>query len=165
MALKSGLQLFTYRLEGTLDSPTAYNLVTHVRDEALDMDRTEVDVSSRASVTFRQFVPGLSNGNVETQILHLPGDPNFEAFRDSFFNNTPVLMAFVDNPLQAADFPATTPAGDYDSEGLWGAFFVTNFSEARALEDGHMHDVRFSPTLEPVTNVVPIYKKTTVTVS
>ena len=59
MALKGGLQLYTYNLVGTIATPTTYNLFNYVRDETVDMDRTEVDASSRASVTFRQFVPVL----------------------------------------------------------------------------------------------------------
>lgn len=162
MALKSGLQLYTYNLAGTIATPTTYNLFNYVRDESVDMDRTEVDASSRASVTFRQFVPGLSNGNVETQIMHLPGDTIFDAIQAAFFNNTTLLMAFVDGPLQAGD-ERHGETGTIDVSGLWGAFYVTNFTEQRALEDAQVHDIRFSPTLEPVTNAVPIYKTVSVT--
>ncbi len=162
MALKSGLQLYTYNLAGTIATPTTYNLFNYVRDESVDMDRTEVDASSRASVTFRQFVPGLSNGNVETQIMHLPGDPIFDDIQEAFFNNTTLLMAFVDGPLQAGD-ARHGETGTISVSGLWGAFYVTNFTEQRALEDAQVHDIRFSPTLEPVTNEVPIYKTVSVT--
>ena len=162
MALKSGLQLYTYQLAGTLAVPTTYSLFNYVRDESVDMDRTEVDASSRASVTFRQFVPGLSNGNVETQIMHLPGDTIFDAIQTAFFNNTTLLMAFVDGPLQAGD-ERHGETGTISVSGLWGAFYVTNFTEQRALEDAQVHDIRFSPTLEPVTNAVPIYKTVSVT--
>ncbi len=162
MALKSGLQLYTYNLAGTIATPTTYNLFNYVRDESVDMDRTEVDASSRASVTFRQFVPGLSNGNVETQIMHLPGDTIFDDIQEAFFNNTTLLMAFVDGPLQAGD-ARHGETGTIDVSGLWGAFYVTNFTEQRALEDAQVHDIRFSPTLEPVTNKVPIYKTVSVT--
>ena len=162
MALKSGLQLYTYQLAGTLAVPTTYSLFNYVRDESVDMDRTEVDASSRASVTFRQFVPGLSNGNVETQIMHLPGDTIFDAIQSAFFNNTTLLMAFVDGPLQSGD-ERHGETGTISVSGLWGAFYVTNFTEQRALEDAQVHDIRFSPTLEPVTNAVPIYKTVSVT--
>ena len=143
MALKSGLQLYTYQLAGTLAVPTTYSLFNYVRDESVDMDRTEVDASSRASVTFRQFVPGLSNGNVETQIMHLPGDTIFDAIQSAFFNNTTLLMAFVDGPLQAGD-ERHGETGTISVSGLWGAFYVTNFTEQRALEDAQVHDIRFS---------------------
>ena len=162
MALKSGLQLYTYQLAGTLAAPTTYSLFNYVRDESVDMDRTEVDASSRASVTFRQFVPGLSNGNVETQIMHLPGDTIFDAIQSAFFNNTTLLMAFVDGPLQSGD-ERHGETGTISVSGLWGAFYVTNFTEQRALEDAQVHDIRFSPTLEPVTNAVPTYKTVSVT--
>lgn len=162
MALKSGLQLYTYNLAGTIATPTTYSLFNYVRDESVDMDRTEVDASSRASVTFRQFVPGLSNGNVETQIMHLPGDIIFDDIQEAFFNNTTLLMAFVDGPLQAGD-ARHGETGTISVSGLWGAFYVTNFTEQRALEDAQVHDIRFSPTLEPVTNEVPIYKTVSVT--
>jgi len=163
MALKSGLQLYTYQLAGTLAAPTTYSLFNYVRDESVDMDRTEVDASSRASVTFRQFVPGLSNGNVETQIMHLPGDAIFDDIKEAFFENTTLLMAFVDGPLQSAD-ARHGETGTISVSGLWGAFYVTNFTEQRALEDAQVHDIRFSPTLEPVTNAVPIYKTVSVTI-
>ena len=162
MALKSGLQLYTYKLDGTIAVPTTYSLFNYVRDESVDMDRTEVDASSRASVTFRQFVPGLSNGNVETQIMHLPGDAIFDDIQAAFFNNTTLLMAFVDGPLEGGD-ERHGESGTISVSGLWGAFYVTNFTEQRALEDAQVHDIRFSPTLEPVTNAVPIYKTVSVT--
>lgn len=164
MALKSGLQLYTYNFTGTIATPifSATSLFNYVRDESLDMDRTEVDASSRASVTFRQFVPGLANGNVETQIMHLPGDAIFDDIQDAFFNNTTLLMAFVDGPLQAGD-ERHGETGTIDVTGLYGCFYVTNFTEQRALEDAQVHDIRFSPTLEPVTNDVPIYKTVSVT--
>tara|TARA_R110002124_G_scaffold276418_1_gene447199 strand:+ start:558 stop:1049 length:492 start_codon:yes stop_codon:yes gene_type:complete len=161
MALKSGLQLYTYQLTGTLATPVLYNLFNYVRDESVDMDRTEIDASSRASVTFRQFVPGLANGNVETQIMHLPGDPIFDAIQSAFFLNTTLLMAFVDGPLQAGD-ERHGETGTISVTGLWGCFYVTNFTEQRALEDAQVHDIRFSPTLEPVTNAVPDYKTVSV---
>ena len=161
MALKSGLQLYTYQLTGTLAVPVLYNLFNYVRDESVDMDRTEIDASSRASVTFRQFVPGLANGNVETQIMHLPGDPIFDAIQSAFFLNTTLLMAFVDGPLQAGD-ERHGETGTISVTGLWGCFYVTNFTEQRALEDAQVHDIRFSPTLEPVTNAVPDYKTVSV---
>ena len=66
------------------------------------MDRTEVDAGNRASVTFRQFVPGLSNGNVETQIMHLPGDTIFDAIQNAFFNNTILLMALLTDRYKPA---------------------------------------------------------------
>ena len=107
MALKSGLQLYTYKLTGTIATPTGYDLFNYVRDESVDMDRTEVDASSRASVTFRQFVPGLSNGNVETQIMHLPGDTIFDAIQNAFFNNT-VLLPRNGDRLQMRHEPDTS---------------------------------------------------------
>jgi len=164
MALKSGLQLYTYNFTGTIATPifSATSLFNYVRDESLDMDRTEVDASSRASVTFRQFVPGLANGNVETQIMHLPGDAIFDDIQEAFFNNTTLLMAFVDGPLQAGD-ERHGETGTIQVTGLYGCFYVTNFTEQRALEDAQVHDIRFSPTLEPVTNEVPIYKTVSVT--
>jgi hypothetical protein len=170
MALKSGLQLYTYNFTGTIDTPvfTANSLFNYVRDESLDMDKTEIDASSRASVTFRQFVPGLSNGNVETQIMHLPGDPIFDAIQTAFFNTTTLLMAFVDGPLQPAD-ARHGETGTIDVSGLYGAFYVTNFTEQRALEDAQVHDIRFSPTLnivagDPPVIEVPIYKTVQVTI-
>ena len=108
MALKAAYS-FTRTNDRNNRNADGLRLFNYVRDESVDMDRTEVDASSRASVTFRQFVPGLSNGNVETQIMHLPGDTIFDAIQNAFFNNTILLMAFVDGPLQAGDEDATKP--------------------------------------------------------
>ena len=125
------------------------------------MDKTEIDASSRGSKGFRVKVPGLIEGTYEGQLLHTPGDPVFETIKTAFFNNSVLLMAFVDGPLDAADalwgeeFPL-------DVTGLWGAFYITNFSESRALEDVLMHDVRFSATLEDTTLTAPDYKTETI---
>ena len=121
------------------------------------MDKTEVDAASRGSKGFRIKVPGLIEGTYEGQILHTPGDTIFDKIQAAFFANTILRMAFVDGPLDAADalwgeeFPL-------DVTGMWGAYYVTNFTEARAMEDVLMHDVRFSPTLEPTTLTAPEYK-------
>ncbi len=158
--LKPGLQAYTYKFDGTLASPTNLTLIKIVRDESVDFDRGSIDGSSRQS-KFRSKVPGLIEGDIETQILHLPGDAVFDAIQQAFFDGTKVGMAFVDGPLQAGD-QQHGETGTIDVVGLWGSFYVTNFSEQRALEEAMVHDVRFSNTLENTTNAPPIYKKETV---
>lgn len=163
MAL-TGLKLYTYRLAGTLETPTAYNKVGPIKDETLNMEKNLIDVTSRLANGFRLQTGGLIEGSIEASLIYLPGNADFIAFQAAFFNGEPVLMAFVDGPLVDGD-QQHGETGTISVQGLWGAFNVTNFSQNRSLEDAVTIDVQFTADLEPVTDVGPSWKTTSVTIT
>ena len=162
---KIGLELYTYRLEGTLATPTDYHKVGVIRGERLNMQKSLVDVTSRLANGFRLNKGGLIDGTIDCDAIYLPSNADLQAFETAFFNGTQVLMAFVDGPLQDGDQEHGEPAGSTNVEGLWGAFNVTNFGQARGLEDATTIDIQFAATLEASTNTAPEWKVTAVTLT
>ena len=129
-----GLNAVTSRNTGSSATPVWVN-VTNTKDETLNMETALSDVTTRAAEGWRLQVPTLSEATVDTQMLYLADDANFNFFRDAYLNKSRVLMGFFDDDPAAADTVIN---------GLTGGFGITNFTINRELEEAMMVDVTFT---------------------
>jgi hypothetical protein len=129
MALVLGLNAKAYRNTASWASPT-WDEVTNLKDVTINLEAGDADVTTRGGGGFRQSVGTLKDGSVDFQMVWDTADADFTAFKDAFFNNTSIELAFMDGAI------ATT-----GSQGLHADFSVVNFSRSEALEEALMVDV------------------------
>ena len=79
------------------------------------------------------------------QLQYEPDDPDFQAFKNAYINDTDILVDILDGDV--------TLSGTY--RGVSASWSVTNFTETRDLEDAIVVDVTLTPKLEAVTNTPP----------
>lgn len=145
-----GLNAKTY-LAGTIASPVFTNEVGPIREETVNLERSLTDVTDRRANGWRLQVGTLIEGTVDLQMIYEPGDADFDAFEDAFFDGTQLVLAFMDGNVAVS--------GTY--YGLLGAFVVTSFSQPRQLEEAIIVDVTMTPVLEDVTDTPPTWHTAT----
>lgn len=123
-----------YRNTGTYGSPT-WDLVANVKDLTLNLDKDEVDVTTRASNGFKEFVDGLIDASIEFQMLWDTSDADFTAIQGAFFNKTAIEFLILDG--------ASNVAG---SQGLRATCMIKSFSRSETLGEALMVDVSIRPT-------------------
>lgn len=149
---KLGLEMRTYLNTGAMATPT-WSEVELVRDETINLSKTLVDVTTRKSGGWRLQRGALKEASVDFSLLYVPGDEDFETFRDAFLDDsTQVIMGFFDGDV--------TASGTHT--GLHAAFNVTAFGQPRNLEDAVIVEVTVVPDLEAVTLTAPTWQSITV---
>ena len=146
-----GLNAKTY-LAGTIASPVFTNEVETIREETVNLERATTDITDRRADGWRLQAGTLKEGTVDMQMIYEPGNADFTAFQNAFFNGTQVVLAFMDGDA--------TVAGTY--YGLLGAFEVTSFSQPRQLEEAIIVDITLTPVLEDTTDTPPTWHTATI---
>lgn len=146
-----GLNAKTY-LAGTIASPVFTNEVETIREETVNLERSTTDITDRRADGWRLQAGTLKEGTVDMQMIYEPGNADFTAFQNAFFNGTQVVLAFMDGNA--------TVAGTY--YGLLGAFEVTSFSQPRQLEEAIIVDITLTPVLEDSTDTPPTWYTATI---
>lgn len=101
----------------------------------VDLTKAEVELAERAS-GWLQTGGGRKQGAVTFDYLHNAGtDTVFDALLDSYLNDTPIEMAFMDQAI------ATTGA-----QGLRAPMLVTQLSQAQELDGALMFAVAVKVT-------------------
>ena len=111
MALVLGLDAFTAVNTGSTETPV-WAEVEKIRDETLNLTKALSDVTTRQANGWRQQVGTLKEGSVDLQVLFDNDytDADNLLFRNSFLNNTRLLLGFFDKDPDTA---ATTIEGLY----------------------------------------------------
>jgi predicted secreted protein len=125
-----------YYNTGTYGSPT-WSLIGNVKDVTLSMEKDEVDVTTRASGGFKEYVDGLIDASVNFSMLWDTADTAFTAVKTAFFAKTSVEMLVCDGLY------ATT-----GTQGLHAICMVKSFSRGENLGEALTVDV----TVRPVKN-------------
>jgi len=133
MGIRLGLDAFTVHNSGSTGTPT-WVTVNKIKDENLSLTKSLADVTTRQAAGWRQQVGTLKEASVSLQLLFDDdySEANNLLFRDSFLNNTRILLGFFDKDPTLA---ATT------IEGLYGGWEVTEHQVNRELENAIMIDV------------------------
>lgn len=132
MSIILGLNAVTAINSGSTAVPV-WEILTNIRDEAVNMETALADVTNRASNGWRLQVPTLSTGSVDSQMIYDTDNSDFNTVHTAFLNRTRLLMGFFDGDPETAG-----------TEGLMGGFGVTNFTNNRNLEEAIMVDVTFT---------------------
>jgi len=122
-----------YYNTGTYASPT-WTEISNVKDVTLNLEKDEIDVTTRASGGFKERADGLIDASIGFQILWNNSDTAFTALQDGFFNKTAVEMLVLDGPQ--------TTTG---SEGLRATCMVKSFTRSEPLGGALMADVNLLP--------------------
>jgi len=134
MSVRLGMEAKLYRNTGTYPAPVWVE-VTNVKDLALNLEKGEADVTTRANQGWRATVGTLKDASIEFQMVWDTADAAFTAIQQAFFGNTTIEFAVMDGDIT-----------DPDSEGLRATFDIFNFTRNENLEEAILVDVSIKPT-------------------
>lgn len=130
---QTGSSCILYRNTGTYETPT-WDDVPIIRDLTLTLEKGEADVTTRAGAGFRQRIGTLKDARVEFEIVWETGDADFEAYRDSWLNDTLVDCAVMDGDITTED-----------QQGLRAEFETFNFSRQEPIDGAVTASVNIAP--------------------
>ncbi len=130
-----GYECKLYRNAGSYAEPD-WAEITPVRDVTLNLEKSEVDATTRANGGWKASLGALKEGSVEFDIVWDPADAGFQALLDSYVNGTAVEVAVMDGPMQ-------TPG----KQGLRATMEVLKFTRVEGLEEAVVANVVVKPTL------------------
>lgn len=125
-----------YRNTGTYASPT-WDLVSNVKDLTMSLDKDEVDITTRASGGFKEFIDGMIDASIDFGMVYDTADTDFTAIRTAFFAKTAIEFLILDGLVATAG-----------NQGLRVTCMVKGFTRNENLGEALMVDV----TLRPVKN-------------
>jgi hypothetical protein len=134
MAVRLGLDAKLYRNTGTIGS-SLWSEVSNVRDVTLNLETGEADVTTRGNDGWRATVGTLKDAGIEFEMVWDTEDSNFAAFKDAFFDGTPIELLVADGNM-----------GDAGSQGLRAVCRIITFSRSEALEEAITVSVSAKPT-------------------
>lgn len=133
MAIRLGLDAKLYRYTGL--SSALWDLVANVRDVTLNLETGEADVTTRGNNGWRATVGTLKDASIEFEMVWDTADADFTAFKDAFFNGTPIELLVADGDMSAAG-----------AQGLRAVCRIINFTRSEALEEAITVSVTAKPT-------------------
>jgi hypothetical protein len=109
--------------------------VGNVRDVTLNLETGEADVTTRGNAGWRATVGTLKEASIEFEMVWDTGDADFTAFKDAFFNGTPIELAVMDGDISTSG-----------SQGLRAVCRIINFTRSEALEEAITVSITAKPT-------------------
>ena len=134
MGSKLGLECKLYRNTGTYAVPV-WSELSHVKDVALNLEKGEADVTTRANQGWKASKAALKDASIEFDIMWDTSDLGFVALKDAFMNNTTLEVAVMDGPIATVG-----------SEGLRATVEVMKFPRNEPLEEAVTASVALKPT-------------------
>jgi len=128
--VRRGIDAALYRNLGTYASPN-WSEVGNLRDVTLNMEKDDADATTRANDGWSASVGTLKSGSIDGQLtVKRTADEHFEAFRDSYFNSTPIELLVLNGPID-----------EVGVRGLRGTFEAMSFTENQPMGDIQTADV------------------------
>lgn len=125
-----------YRNTGSYATPV-WNEIPNVRDLTLNLDKDEVDVTTRGSGGFKEYVDGMIDASVDFGMVWDTADADFTAIREAFFDKLSIEFLILDGGSAVSG-----------SQGLRATCMIKSFTRNESLGEALMVDV----TLRPVKN-------------
>ena len=122
-----------YYNAGTYASPT-WTVINNIKDVTLNLDKDEVDVTTRGSGGFKEYVDGLIDATVDFGMLWDTTDAAFTAFQTAFFAKTAVEVLVLSGVYTAGAH-----------QGLRATCMVKSFSRGETLGEALTVDVSIRP--------------------
>lgn len=159
MSAKLGLNAKTYRLTtgsraswGTINSnattstygmneaaaPSNLDEIPNIRDLSLTLEKSEADVSTRASA-WKALLAAQKQAGIEFGMVWDSADADCLALLRAWLNGTTIALAVLDGDKATVG-----------SQGLWADFQVFSFSKSENLEEGQLVSVSLKPTYSSV---------------
>jgi len=108
-----------YQTDGVAGS-AGWEVLGIVQDVEVNLDATEIDVTTRASAGWKQYEPGLRDAQITFSMLFDKADEGYEAIRDAWESRSVIGLRALD--------AATS------GEGLVADFKITSFSNPQPLD-------------------------------
>jgi len=122
-----------YYNTGTYASPT-WTEITLVKDVTLNLEKDEIDLTTRASGGFKEAADGLIDASVDFNHLWDASDTAFTALQTAFFNKTAEEFLVLDGSS------ATT-----GNQGLRATCMILSFTRNEALGEALTVDISIKP--------------------
>lgn len=127
---------------GSGDEPTDVNItdfavIDTVRDLNLNLEKGEIDITTRGNSGWTAYAAGLKDGEVTFQ---MPWDPADSAFAD--------LVGFWENDTLFAAMFLDGDKGTIGKQGFAANFLCTNFSRSEPIDGAGQADVTLLPYSE-----------------
>lgn len=123
-----------YRNTGTYESPV-WDEITLVKDLTLNMTKSAVDITTRASGGFVENIDGLIDATVDFSLLWDTADADFTAIQTAFLAKTSIEFLVLDGGSDVVG-----------AQGLRATMMVEGFTRNETLGEALMVDVTIRPT-------------------
>ena len=75
---------------------TASTEMLNIKDVTPNKEATQIDVTTRQTHGWNDYIPGLKDGSLEIQVQYDPTDADYIALHNAFHNNTPIALFVTD---------------------------------------------------------------------
>lgn len=118
--------------------------VKNVKSITVDMQSGETDVSTRATKGWKAFAATLKEATIDIELLYDPEDEDFNAFKNAYFQNSPIALFIADGYEKTAGTGGTTASTG--GEGMDADFSITGFTVEQPLEEAITVKIKARPT-------------------
>lgn len=122
-----------YYNTGSYATPT-WTEITNVKDLTLNLDKDEIDVTTRGSGGYKEFADGLIDASIDFSTVWDTSDTPFTAMRTAFFAKTAIEFLVLDG--------SSATSGN---QGLRATCMIKTFTRNETLGDALMVDVSVRP--------------------
>ncbi len=126
----------TYYNTASYATPT-WSEISNIANLSLNLDKDEIDLTTRGSGGFKEFVDGLIDAGIDFDLVWDTSDAAFTAIQTAYFAKTAVEFLILDGD-----------EGTTGSQGLRVTCMIKKFSRSEQLGDALKVDV----TIRPVKN-------------
>jgi len=133
MGAKTGLEAKLYYKRGGVAALGDWTELTIVRDNSLNLEKGEADVTTRGSNGWRATIGALKDATVEFEIVADTDDDGYDALQDAFLSDSIIGLAIMDGDIATGT-------------GLQADFAILKFSRNEPLEEGVTVSVTAKPT-------------------
>ena len=128
--VRRGIDACLYRNLGTYAAEN-WSEVGNLRDVTAGMEKDQADATTRENNGWTASVGTLKKGSIDGQLaVKVSADAHFAAFRDSFFNSTPVELLVLNGPIS-----------EVGVTGIRATYEVMTFTENQPMGDIQTADV------------------------
>ena len=133
MGVKTGMEAKLYYKAGGVAGEGDWLELTNIKDNTLNLEKGEADVTTRGNNGWKATVGTLKSGSVEFEMVWDPEDAGFAAISAAYFEDTVIGLAILDGAKETGT-------------GLVADFAITNFSRKEPLEEAVSVSVTAKPT-------------------
>jgi len=127
------LEAKLYYKAGGVAAEGAWAELTDIKDNTLNLEKGEADVTTRGNSGWKATIGTLKSGSVEFEMVWDPDDEGFAALSDAYFEGTAICLAILDGAKETGT-------------GLVADFAITKFSRKEPLEEAVSVSITAKPT-------------------
>jgi len=133
MGVKTGMEAKLFYKAGGVAAQGNWAELTNVKDNTLNLEKGEADVTTRGNNGWKATVGTLKSGSVEFEMVWDTEDDGFQTISEAYFEDKAIGLAIMDGPMESGT-------------GLMADFAITNFSRKEPLEEAMTVSVTAKPT-------------------